>query len=382
MNGIVSTSGFILTALYILFVFSLYIGLSGLRHGSNRKKHTVTVVTAARNEEQNIGNLLDALLKQDYPPELYTIIIVNDRSEDKTRSIVEEYQQRDSRISIIDVEKIPGGFSPKKYALTLGIQAADSEIICTTDADCIPPPAWISSMNSYFTDDVGLVAGFSPLFVKNGGTLFTQYLYIDSLSLAAVAAGGIGMGTGWTCAGRNLAYRRSVFDEVGGFEPVKMQVSGDDDLLMHLVQTQTQWKLGYAIVKESTVPSFVQPGLYGYIHQRTRHASKFRVYPLRVKAAAFMVFLFYAALGLFPVYMAAAREFLPVYGAMLTGKFGVELLTVAKGARVLEGKFELSAFFKAFFIHPFLIVLFSIRGFRGKFTWKDRDFNRDPLSSQ
>jgi len=368
--------GALLTTGYLVFVISLYIGVRKLNPGKNHNQPPVSIIVAARTEEKYIGALLDALLKQDYPKELLEIIIVNDRSEDGTRAVIDSYRENNPHLRVIDITECPDGFSPKKYALTAGIDAAKGEIICTTDADCIPPPAWVSTMISYFEDGIGMVVGYSPLIVKGGSPFFAQYLYIDSLALAVVAAGGIGCGTGWTCAGRNLAYRKSVFYEVGGYEKVKHQVSGDDDLLMHMILTETNWKLRYAMGGNAAVPSIMQPGMDRYVNQRTRHASKFREYPALVKTAAFTVFLFYCSLGLYPVYMLAAWNFLPVYALMIAAKFMAEYITVRRGSQTLGATFGLSSFLRAFFIHPFLIVLFSIRGARGKFTWKDRAYHQ------
>ncbi|MFC1477081.1 glycosyltransferase [candidate division KSB1 bacterium] len=376
MEQALTVTGIVITFCYALFVLSIFTGLKRLRRPASSDTPRVSIVVAARNEEANIGNLLNALAVQDYPSDLCNIIIVNDRSTDKTRSIVEEFALKDSRFSVIDAEGLPEGYSPKKYALTKGIQKADGEIIVTTDADCVPPPAWVSAMVRYFEEDVGMVMGFSPLIVQNGGRLFSEYLYIDAMSLAIVAAGGTGWNTGWTCTGRNLAYRRSVFHEVGGYEEVKDQISGDDDLLLHLVLQKTGWKVRYAAGSDPVVPSYLQPGFGSFVNQRTRHASKFRVYPLYVKVTALCIFLFYLSLGAYPVVMAAARQVFPVFVLMLGVKFLLEFLTIRRGAGVLAGRFSVKTFLYAFFVHPFLIVLFSIRGARGKFTWKDRAFHQ------
>jgi len=376
MEPVLTYFGIVLTAGYLAFLFSLFTGVGRLRRCAHERRYPVSIVVAARNEEDTIGYCLDALLAQDYPAELLDIIIVNDRSEDATGEILDAYRRSHPCVSVIDVTNAPEEYSPKKYALAQGIAAARGDIICTTDADCAPPPGWVRAIVRCFADDVGMVAGFSPLIVQNGGRFFTDFLYIDSLSLAIVAAGGIGWGTGWTCSGRNLAYRKAVFHEVGGYESVKDQISGDDDLLMHLVLTKTSWKLRFAAGADATIPSKVVPGKRRYARQRTRHASKFRVYPAHVKTAALAVFLFYCAIGLYPLYMLAALQALPVYGVMLAGKFLAELPVLVRGSRVLAGRFDFVTFLKAFFIHPVLIVVFSILGARGRFTWKGREFNQ------
>src|SRR3546814_8605847 len=54
----------------------------------------VSVLIAARNEEQSIGRSLDAVLAQRYPAELLEVIVIDDHSTDRTAEIVTSYQQR------------------------------------------------------------------------------------------------------------------------------------------------------------------------------------------------------------------------------------------------------------------------------------------------
>lgn len=377
MHTFLIGAGLFVTVLYVIFVLSLYTGLRRLTPGRNRKRYKVSVVIAARNEENNIKNCLDALLAQDYPPSLLDIIIVNDRSTDATRDIAEDYHLRHPRITLIDVQEVPENYAPKKFALTQGIRApgAQGEIICTTDADCVPPPSWVSEMITYFEDDVGFVAGFSPLYVKNHKKgIISDFLYMDSIGLATASAGGIGWGTGWTCAGRNLAYRKAVFEEVGGFEDVKHIISGDDDLLMFLILKRTKWRLRYAVSKKASVPSYDDTDVRRFANQRARHSSKFFAYPARVKLASMAIFLFYLAFLLYPVYMLVTWQFLTVYLVMAGSKFFLEMLAIGKGARTFGAKFTITASVKAYLTHPVVIVLFAILGSSGKFTWKEQEF--------
>jgi len=267
--------------------------------------------------------------------------------------------------------------SPKKNALQHGIEAAAGEIILLTDADCAAPDKWISGMIRYFDDDVGLVAGFSPLIVKDGKEgVFSDFLYTDALALAVSSAGWIGIGKGLTCAGRNLAYRKSLFEEIGGFEKIKHYISGDDDLLMHLAAKETDWKFRYTLGEDVIVPTYVDPGIGAYVNQRTRHASKYKFYPLRVKAAAVVVFLFYLSIVMLPVYMIFSGNFLWAYIFIFYGKAVTEFTTMKIGAGKLGVDFSLKSFLAALFIHPFLIVVFSILGARGKFNWKGKEFRQ------
>ena len=78
-------------------------------------KTKVSIVISARNEEQNIGKCLTSLLCQDYPKELFEIIIADDASTDNTsREIEKVIQQTNKTVSLIRLKEDPEVISPKK----------------------------------------------------------------------------------------------------------------------------------------------------------------------------------------------------------------------------------------------------------------------------
>jgi len=117
----------------------------------------------------------------------------------------------------------------KKNALKAGIEASKGEILCFTDADCLPVSRWIEELVKSFKPNVGLVAGYSPYQIPNDEIskegffkkLFFKFIAYEEFRAAIWAAGSIGWEIGWLCTGRNLAYRRKVYDEVNGFEKLK-----------------------------------------------------------------------------------------------------------------------------------------------------------------
>ena len=138
---------------------------------------TVTVLVAAHNEERVISHSLDALVKVHYPPEKIKIIVVNDRSSDRTGAIVESY-----------IEKYPGriqhfkrteGKPGKAAALKEATALVTSEIIMVFDADYIPGCGLIKQLASPFFDpEVGLVMGrVVPL--NTGQNLLTRLLDME-----------------------------------------------------------------------------------------------------------------------------------------------------------------------------------------------------------
>jgi cellulose synthase/poly-beta-1,6-N-acetylglucosamine synthase-like glycosyltransferase len=277
-------------ALFYFFIhIGLRMGLKHLRSIHSTEKPFVSVIVAARHEEKNIAQLLHRLTHQTYPN--YEVIIINDRSTDQTARLIAECQAVSPRISRIDITHLQGDMPAKKNALRAGIEASKGEILCFTDADCLPKSQWIEECVQAFTPDIGLVAGYSPYTIvspddsKTGflNRLLFKFIGYEEYRAAVWSAGSIGWNMGWLCTGRNLAYRRTVYNEVNGFENIKQSISGDDDLFLQLVRKKTSWNISYIVTPESFVQTSPPMTLRAFIMQRTRHFSAAKFFPLPMK---------------------------------------------------------------------------------------------------
>lgn len=94
----------------------------------------LTVLVAAKDEEQNIDRCLDGLLSQQYPG--LQVIAINDRSRDATGRILDSYEENDVRFKAVHIEELPPGWFGKNHAMHAGIQHARGDWLCLTDADC------------------------------------------------------------------------------------------------------------------------------------------------------------------------------------------------------------------------------------------------------
>jgi glycosyltransferase involved in cell wall biosynthesis len=93
----------------------------------------VSVMIPARNEENNIGNILQDLIKQDYSN--IEIIVFDDQSEDKTKEIVKEFAAADTRIRLISSEGLPEGWLGKNYACHSLSKHSKGDYLLFLDAD-------------------------------------------------------------------------------------------------------------------------------------------------------------------------------------------------------------------------------------------------------
>ncbi len=195
----------------------------------------ITVVVCARNEYENLTELLPLLAEQSYP--VFEVLVMDDRSTDGTQTYLENDIAHLGRVRFVRIDKEYEHITPKKYALTIALKNALYPTLLLTDADCRPAStSWLSIMTTPLTEgEKDIVLGFSPYEQQPGllnllirsETLFTAVQYF-SLALA---------GRPYMGVGRNLAYRKQLFFDNKGFYTHKNVLGGDDDLFINEVAT-------------------------------------------------------------------------------------------------------------------------------------------------
>ncbi len=353
---------------YALAIIFLITGFLRIKNGKTEFQPKVSVVVAARNEQRNLKNCLDALLLQTYPKELTQLVFVDDRSTDSTPNILKKFNSRHN-VHTIRIAEIRNGFSPKKVALSEGITKANGELIFTADADCTAPPDWLAQTVPLFQDNVGLVIGPAPFIEKNN--FWSKLLCLDNFATAFVAAGASGWNIGVTCTGRNLAYRKSVFEEVHGFQKINHSLSGDDDLFLQAVKKQTDWKINYSLNPNTSVTSSAAQNFSEYISQRRRHVSASKYYSKPIQAAYLFFNLANLVLFGFLIMSFFFSEYL-LFAALL---FGTKLFADFLSLYLITTKFDkqhLLYFFPLWELF-FLLnqILISPFGLIGKVRWKE-----------
>lgn len=116
---------------------------------SSESRPRVSVIVAARNEQKNIESALLSLLQFDYPNK--EILVVNDRSTDRTGDILEHVQRRHPELKVITVTELPPDWLGKNHAHFVGAETARGEFLLFTDADIVMDPTVLSRAVSHIT---------------------------------------------------------------------------------------------------------------------------------------------------------------------------------------------------------------------------------------
>ena len=362
-----------LTLLYLYKIASFSLGLFKLKPGQNQEVKSVTILVPARNEQNNISACLDSLIIQDYPGGKLEIIVIDDNSSDNTYKIVQSYCERYPFVHLFSSGICPPGISPKKRALEIGIKSATGEIIFTTDADCMASPNWLRRTMRYFEADVGMVSGLVAFLPQSEKTLFQKIQSLEFIGLITAGIGSIGNDDPIIANGANLAFRKSVFNEVHGYRGNSHIISGDDDLLLQKIDQETEWRIAAAPALDAIVYTKPSSDFNSFLNQRIRWASKGFIYK-KVSLVIFLVAVYLLYLLLFVSVPIAIRFFVifPYPVLALFAKFVVDFLLILKGTAIVDRKDLRKYFIIAELVQIPYILYVGFASIVKKFEWKGR----------
>ena len=104
----------------------------------------ISVLIPARNEEAYLAECLGSVCSQDYPR--LEILLINDRSTDRTAEIAQEFADRDPRVRVISNDHLLPGWTGKTFVLHQGVAHASGEWLWFLDADTVHAPSFLSVM--------------------------------------------------------------------------------------------------------------------------------------------------------------------------------------------------------------------------------------------
>ncbi len=340
----------------------------------------ISIIIAARNEEKNIGACIQSILNQTYSKNKFEIIVTDDHSTDNTVSVVESFEQENiNLLHLSDFIENQELNSYKKKSIDAALKFAKGELIVTTDADCIAPKKWLETLAVFYKKKLPVFVALPVTFAHPLPTdsflkkLFKIFQSLDFMSLQGITGASVFKKIHAMCNGANLAYEKSVFFEIGGFEGIDELASGDDILLMHKIQKKYPHEIMFLKSKDVIVTTQSAETLKEFINQRIRWASKADRYTDRkIIAVLVLVYLLNAWLLLLGIISFFYLKAFYLFCISLLIKTFVELLFLFPVAKFFDKQKQLWWFLPA---QPFHIVYTVIAGWLGKFgsyQWKGR----------
>lgn len=277
-----------MTVLDLIFYFFLgvffiqtlfYFGLLSLFSFSKPKKQkgydiAVSVIVCAKNEAENLKENLPKIINQDYKD--FEVVLINDSSSDDSLDIMKDFEAKHKNIKIVDVKSTEPFWGNKKYALTLGIKASKHEFLLFTDADCEPASnQWLKEMVSHFSNETSIILGYGA-YKKVKYSFLNALIRYETILTAVQYFSFTKLGIPYMGVGRNLAYRKEVFFQHGGFMNHMHLRSGDDDLFINEVANKNNTAICFS--EESFTYSEPKKTFKNWIIQKRRHVSTSKYY--------------------------------------------------------------------------------------------------------
>ncbi len=213
-----------------------------------------SVIIPARNEEENIQNCIRSIIEQNYPAELFEVIVINDHSTDQTENIIRLMQQQYSNLRLLNLTDHLDGKqlnAYKKKAIEIAIGQSNGDWIVTTDADCITGNNWLRLYDAYIQEKKPVFVA-APVMFTNDHSFISVFQLLDFISLQGITAAAVSAGYHTMCNGANIAYRKDVFYEVGQFLPLlrcligKAFLTKGSDGQVKRINTRTGRSSGYS----------------------------------------------------------------------------------------------------------------------------------------
>jgi dolichol-phosphate mannosyltransferase len=196
---------------------------------------TVSAIVATLNEAARIAPCLAGLRAQGRP--LLEVLVVDSRSTDGTREIVEEAAALDGRVRLLTDDPLPEGWVGKVWALEHGLRAARGEWVLGLDADTEPMPGLVAGVIAAARELRYDVVSFSPTFAAQSGLeQLIQPALLRTLIYRTGAAGSESHPDRVLANGQCFLARRDVLLGQGGYAPARASFADDVTLARYLAR--------------------------------------------------------------------------------------------------------------------------------------------------
>lgn len=247
----------------------------------------VSVIVCAKNEEENLTELIPLLLSQNHPD--FEIILINDASVDDTRFVIDGFVSQYPNVTMVDVVNNETFWANKKYALTLGIKKARNEHFVFIDADCRPASNnWLKMISAPLKNNTSIVLGYGG-YAKIQKSALNALIRFETVLTAMQYLGYALRGNPYMGVGRNLAYTSKQFYDNSGFISHMRVMGGDDDLFVN--EAATAQNNAVVIDPASFTISTPKKSWSEWWIQKKRHVSTAKLYKKKHKLALGTFFL-------------------------------------------------------------------------------------------
>lgn len=219
--------------------------------GYSDERPPLSVIVYAQNDAENLIQFMPRILNQDYPQ--FEVIVVNDDSTDDTKDILDSLRTQYNNLYYTYVPEGSRNLSHKKLALTLGVKAAQYDIVVFTNANCCPAGnQWLTSMARNFVAGTDIVLGYTAMTRKKKERFAFWYCAYDKLLFTLRYLSFALIGRPYMGESSNMAYRKTLFFENKGFSKYLHLHYGDDDLFINEIANRRNTRVELSEASQMT----------------------------------------------------------------------------------------------------------------------------------
>ncbi|UCF97964.1 MAG: glycosyltransferase [Spirochaetaceae bacterium] len=242
------------------------VGRAGRRISIKTPPLSVSVIVVAKDEEKNLPPLLASLESQS--AQNFQIILASDRSKDGTLALMRAFAKKHgSRVKVLENTEEVDHLGPKQFVLDIATGVAQGQLLIFTDADCTVPARWVENLKPYFLDPrVGVVFGQISLRRETG--FFKNFQAFDQPLIHQYNSATAGLGMPGSCFGNNLAVRRDVLEQIGGFRNLGYTLT--EDAALTTAAAKQGWKVRVSTRTDTMIQTVAQEHWRNFINQHLR----------------------------------------------------------------------------------------------------------------
>ena len=349
---------------YLLYLFRINAGFSSIRRYRKKTEANefVSVIIPCKNEEDSLPILLKSLDSQDYDPNKFEVIVVNDNSCDNTTGAAF------SHLSRYELKVISNTGYGKKQAIRSGIKEARGELIVTCDADSTVNPGWLSTIAGFYQDKRAAMI-IAPVMLSRGDGFAPWFQELEFISLQAVTAGTANNNNPVMCNGTNLAFTKEAYKPHSN-DLRDIIKSGDDMFLMLNIKKNRNLKILWLESEDARVTTKASTTLSSYLSQRARWISKAGsyndIYTMGLALSTLMAIIMQATLMFMSI---SDQVYLPPFLTAFFIRSIPDFLLLLTATKRFGATNLLKWFFPAQLVYPFYVLAIIIKSLVGSKEW-------------
>ncbi len=325
----------------------------------------ISILIAARNEEENILACLESIEKIEWPNEKFEVLVGNDQSSDRTAQIVLEFIKDKNNYRLITIDRTHGLAKGKANVLAVLAKEAKGSLFFITDADIRVPKKWIQSLLANYNEKIGIVSGAT---ITKGTSVFHDCQSLDWVygfgMIKVVSDYSIPV----SAVGNNMMISRVAYESTGGYEKIPFSVTEDFQLFIETLKRG--WSYKNLMSTDSLAVSEPIQTFFKLLIQRKRWMKGAVRVPLIL-----LCFLFLQALFL-PLLIITLCYF-PILGfSFWLIKIGLKQIFIFYSYKRINEKFP---FFKSVFVFEIYsaalsFIVLIVYFIPTKVKWKGREY--------